>query len=248
MRRFDGLRQSCDRRNRDSLPAGASSSFSGAAMWCARPCAALSKETAVRTAVASATDASDRLTFFAADLTRDEGWDRCPGGLRLRCFTSHRRWAATVSRDPNALVAPSAGRVAEGGFVQRRKRASSAWVMTSGPPPPRDQPHWFGHRQPTKPSGRIRPDRQFDAYRRSKIVAERAALGLHGRQHRPDHIGNHPFPARVFGPLLMRENLGSVQIIDRLLQGRPAGPSTPWILGRGRARPGRSADPRHDGA
>src|SRR5260370_795544 len=40
----------------------------------------LSKETAVRTAVASATDASDRLTFFAADLTRDEGWDAALAG------------------------------------------------------------------------------------------------------------------------------------------------------------------------
>jgi dihydroflavonol-4-reductase len=64
-------------------------------------------------------------------------------------------------------------------------------------------------------------DSQFDAYRRSKILAERAAWDFMA-----ESSGATTFttilPGAVFGPVLMRENLGSVRIIERLLRGSPA--------------------------
>ena len=63
-------------------------------------------------------------------------------------------------------------------------------------------------------------DRQFDAYRRSKILAEHAAWDFMA-----GHTGSTSLttilPGAVFGPVLTKENPGSVQIIHRLLQGRP---------------------------
>ena len=41
----------------------------------------LSKEQAVRDAVATVTDPGDRLGFAVADLTRDEGWDGAVAGV-----------------------------------------------------------------------------------------------------------------------------------------------------------------------
>ena len=64
-------------------------------------------------------------------------------------------------------------------------------------------------------------DRQFDAYRRSKILAERAAWDFMA-----EHAGRTSLttilPGAVFGPVLTKANRGSVQIIQRLLEGRPA--------------------------
>jgi len=64
-------------------------------------------------------------------------------------------------------------------------------------------------------------DLQFDAYRVSKILAERAAWDFMSR-----NAGSTQFtailPGAVFGPILSPQNLGSVQIIQGLLNGRPA--------------------------
>jgi len=64
-------------------------------------------------------------------------------------------------------------------------------------------------------------DRQFDAYRRSKILAERAAWDFMAGH--ADRTGfTTILPGAVFGPVLTKANLGSVQIFQGLLEGRPA--------------------------
>jgi nucleoside-diphosphate-sugar epimerase len=65
-------------------------------------------------------------------------------------------------------------------------------------------------------------DPQFDPYRRSKILAERADW-----EFMAGSAGTTTFstvlPGAVFGPVLTSEKLGSVRIIQGLLHGRPAG-------------------------
>ena len=63
-------------------------------------------------------------------------------------------------------------------------------------------------------------DPQFDAYRVSKILAERAAWDFVGREGK-DAALTTILPGAVFGPVLDAQNLGSVQIIQGLLKGRP---------------------------
>jgi nucleoside-diphosphate-sugar epimerase len=178
----------------------------------------LSKETAVRAAVATAADAGDRLTFFAADLTRDEGWDTALTGCDYVLHVAS-PLGGDVSRNPNALLVP-----ARDGALRVLRAAAKAGVkrvvMTSAAAAARppygsdiisDETIW------ADPA-----DRQFDAYRRSKILAERAAWDFLAGNTGPTSLATI-LPGAVFGPVLMQENLGSVQIIDRLLQGRPAG-------------------------
>ncbi len=63
-------------------------------------------------------------------------------------------------------------------------------------------------------------DPQFDAYRVSKILAERAAWDFMSRAGGRTEFAT-VLPGAVFGPLLMPENFSSVQIIAGLLDGRP---------------------------
>ncbi len=74
-------------------------------------------------------------------------------------------------------------------------------------------------------------DPQFDAYRVSKILAERAAWDFMGREGKTTQLTTI-LPGAVFGPILSAENLGSVQIIDGMLKGKP--PAMPrlgfWVV------------------
>jgi dihydroflavonol-4-reductase len=63
-------------------------------------------------------------------------------------------------------------------------------------------------------------DPQFDGYRVSKILAERAAWDF-VRTEGKESVLTTILPGAVFGPIRDAENLGSVQIIQGMLRGRP---------------------------
>lgn len=176
-----------------------------------------SKETAIRAAIASQTDAGDRLTFFAADLTGDEGWEKAMTGCDyVLHIASPLGTGAEKGRD--SLTAP-----ARDGTLRVLRAATKAGVkrvvMTSATATAR----------PPLSSGRISDetvwadpdDPQFDAYRVSKILAERAAWDFMKTVQGTTELTT-VLPGAVFGPVLTAENRGSVQIIERLVRGRPA--------------------------
>ena len=178
----------------------------------------LSKESAVRSAIASAVDPKRRLTFVRADLTEDEGWDAAAAGCDYVLHVAS-PLGARGARDPNELILP-----ARDGTLRVLRAATRAGVkrvvMTSAAAaarPPRSSDRVADETVWTDTS-----DRTFDPYRLSKILAERAAW---------DFMAGHPgpttfttiLPGAVFGPVLTKESLGSVQVIARLLEGRPPG-------------------------
>jgi len=178
----------------------------------------LSKEPALRAAIASAADSGDRLTVVAADLTKDEGWDAAMAGCDYVLHVASPLGGDT-SRNPDALLAP-----ARDGTLRVLRAATKAGlkrvVMTSAAATARprhgtgavsDETIWA---DPTDP--------QFDAYRRSKILAERAAWEFMAGTTGPTTLTT-VLPGAVFGPVLTKEKLGSVRIIQGLLGGRPAG-------------------------
>ena len=177
----------------------------------------LSKEPAVRAAVASSAGATDRLTFFAADLTADAGWDDAMAGCDYVLHVASPLGGDT-SGDSDALIIP-----ARDGTLRVLRAAVKAGVrrvvMTSAAAAARP-PH-SADRISDETVWADPADRQFDAYRRSKILAERAAWDFMA-----EHAGRTSLttilPGAVFGPVLTKANLGSVQIIQRLLEGRPA--------------------------
>ena len=177
----------------------------------------LSKEPAVRAAIASAGASADRLTFFAADLTKDEGWDAAMTGCDYVLHVASPLGGGAAG-DRNALIAPARDgtlRVLRAAVKARVRRV----VMTSAAAtarPPLDSDRVSDETVWADPD-----DSQFDAYRVSKILAERAAWDFMSTA-----TGSTQFttilPGAVFGPILAAQNLGSVQIIQDLLQGRPA--------------------------
>jgi nucleoside-diphosphate-sugar epimerase len=186
-----------------------------------------SKEQRVRAAVADAKAATDRLGFATADLNRDEGWDAAVAGCQYVLHVASPLGGGTPG-DRDALIAP-----ARDGTLRVLRAAAKAGVkrvvMTSAaaaarPPLTTDQMSdetvWSDPDDP-----------QFDAYRVSKILAERAAWDF-----MKSAGGTTQFttilPGAVFGPILTAENLGSVQIIQGMLNGKP--PALPrlgfWIV------------------
>src|SRR5471030_1820168 len=172
----------------------------------------LSKEAAVRAAVRTATASTDRLTFAVADLTADEGWDAAVTGCN---YVLHVASPLGGTGDPGALIAP-----AREGTLRVLRAATNAGVkrvvMTSAAAAAR--PPLGSDRVSDETIWANPAERRFDAYRRSKILAERAAWDFMTNQAGAMTLTTI-LPGAVFGPVLAKENLGSVQIIQRLLQG-----------------------------
>ncbi|HEX4294309.1 MAG TPA: NAD-dependent epimerase/dehydratase family protein [Rhizomicrobium sp.] len=132
----------------------------------------LSREPAVRAAVAPASDATGRLSFRAADLTKDDGWDEAVAGCD---HVLHVASPLGTAGDPDAFVAP-----ARDGTLRVLAAATRAGVkrvvVTSAAAAARPRKGISDEMIWADPS-----DPQFDAYRRSMILAERAAWDFKAR-------------------------------------------------------------------
>jgi dihydroflavonol-4-reductase len=176
----------------------------------------MSKAAAVQAAVATVTDSKDRLTVIAADLTSDDGWDAAMAGCD---YVLHVASPLGVSTDPNDLILPALDgslRILRAAVKAGVKRV----VMTSAAAAAR--PPYGSERVSDETIWADPDDPQFDAYRKSKILSERAAWDFMHANAGQTSLTTI-LPSAVFGPVLTKENLGSVQIIQRLLDGRPAG-------------------------
>ena len=179
----------------------------------------LAKESSARATIASVIDPVDKLSFFAADLTRDDGWDAaimgCDYVLHVASPMGH-----VAAIDPDALIVPARDgalrvlRAATRAGVERVVMTSSAVAcrpLLNSADSVSDETVW------TDPE-----DRNLDPYRLSKTLAERAAWDLMAHQSGPTTLTTI-LPSCVLGPVLTAENLGSVQIIQRLLNGSMPG-------------------------
>jgi nucleoside-diphosphate-sugar epimerase len=185
-----------------------------------------SKESEVRAAVAAETGNTDRLAFVVADLTDDRGWDNAMNSCDYVLHVAS-PLGDGASGSPDSLIAP-----ARDGTLRVLRAATKAGVkrvvMTSAAAAARtpksseavsDETVWADADDP-----------RFDAYRRSKILAERAAWDFMWKNGPTEFTTI--LPGAVFGPTLLRGNRGSVQVIAGLLHGRP--PALPrlgfWIV------------------
>jgi nucleoside-diphosphate-sugar epimerase len=175
----------------------------------------LSKESSLRASIASVIDPGDRLTVYAADLTQEAGWDVAVAGCDYVLHVAS-PLGADFPKDPNVLIVPAREgalrvlRAATKAGVKRVVLTSSGAASSLAPNDPdgvSDETLW------SDPEAK-----NLTAYRKSKIIAERAAWDF-----MKDHAGTTNLttilPALVLGPVLTAEGLGSVQIVQRLLNG-----------------------------
>jgi dihydroflavonol-4-reductase len=158
----------------------------------------------------------DRVAVVVADLTADAGWAEAVGGCAyVLHVASPLGGEVGAGSDADALVAPAREgalrvlRAAVQAGVKRVVLTSSCGAAT---------PAVMGVDTVSAEEVWSDAERQ-DPYRRSKTLAERAAwefMGAEGGAMQMTAV----LPSGVFGPVLSKEGLGSVQFIQRMVDGR----------------------------
>jgi nucleoside-diphosphate-sugar epimerase len=161
--------------------------------------------------------AGARLEFAIADLTSDGGWvDAMAGVDAVLHVASPLGHAGTSEAELIEAAKDGTLRVLRAAVEARVPRV----VMTSSgaaATPPEGSEGEFDESLWTNPA-----QRDLDAYRRSKALAERAAWDFINTQTGTSLTTI--LPGAIFGPLLSAETVGSVGIIARMLRGMPGVP------------------------
>lgn len=187
------------------------------------------REQSVRAAVATAPGAvpewQERLSFAVVDLDKDDGWveavQDCIYVLHIAspltgAETGDTETLIKTARDGSMRVLEAA----RAAGVRRVVVTSSGAVATPDDPSAvADETVWTNLASP-----------KLNGYRLSKIHAERAVWEFAESakaKGSPIEVVT-VLPTAIFGPVLQTDNLGSVQFIQRTLQGNP--PATPKVI------------------
>lgn len=180
----------------------------------------LSREAGVRAMLNDAgAPATAPLSFFEADLERDEGWREAIDGCNFVVHVASPMPAAAPDHE-DELIRPARDgvlrvlRAARDGSVRRVVLTSSCGAIYYGHPPqtaPFDETSWTNL------------DGEMSAYVRSKAIAERAAwefIAAEGGALELSAVN----PTGIFGPVLGRDASSSIDLVTRLMKGMPGCP------------------------
>jgi nucleoside-diphosphate-sugar epimerase len=177
------------------------------------------REGQVRQAIGSVVDAQNRLSFYEADLMSDKGWDEATGGCDYVLHVAS-PLGVQEPKDPNVLITPAregAKRAINAAIKAGVKRV----VMTSSVAathPSSDANDYVADEavwtDPTAPGE--------SAYGQSKTYAERAAWELIRSSGGATTLATVN-PALVLGPVLSGDFSESVQVVQRLMNGKVPG-------------------------
>ncbi|MDQ7904421.1 NAD-dependent epimerase/dehydratase family protein [Phytohabitans sp. ZYX-F-186] len=175
------------------------------------------RDPAKESAVRAAAGGREGLSFAVADLTRHEDWDAAVAGCDYVLHVASPLGGDGRGTD-ESLVAPArdgALRVlaaaARAGVKRVVMTSSTAAATPSDGRGVSDETVWT---DPTGPG--------LTPYRRSKLLAERAAWDFMAAQAGAGGTTlTTILPVAIFGPVLSRGNASSVDIVGRLLAGRP---------------------------
>ncbi len=191
----------------------------------------LAKEAAVRASLSKITDPGNRLSFYAANLTSDDGWDAAVEGCDYVLHVASPLGVADP-KDPNDLIVPAreGAKRAVGAAIKAGvkrvvltssvaatyKGATHRGTMAEGKADPTgdwtsDETVW------TDPSAP-----KVSVYAQSKTLAERAAWELIHASSTGTTLATVN-PALVLGPVTSGDFSESVQVVERLLSGRVPG-------------------------
>jgi nucleoside-diphosphate-sugar epimerase len=179
----------------------------------------LGREAGVRAAFATVVDPGDRLSFHAANLTDDAGWEVAARGCDYVLHVAS-PLGVPEPKDPNDLIIPArdgALRALKAAIKAKVKRVvmTSSVAATAGP---FDAPDGtFDETQWTDAS-----DVRIGGYARSKTIAERAAWDLMETSGGATSLTTVN-PALVLGPVFSGDFSDSVQVVQRLLSGQIPG-------------------------
>jgi dihydroflavonol-4-reductase len=180
----------------------------------------LAREGEVRARVGSQLDAGDRLSFSAADLGGDDGWEQAVDGCDYVLHVAS-PFPPARPKDPDELIVPAREgtlrvlRAALEAGVERVVVTSSVAAVRGGvtsSPAPLTEADWTdGDNSALQP------------YTRSKTLAERAAWDLVAERSEAAKLAVVN-PGAILGPVLGDERSTSLALVERLLKGMPGTP------------------------
>jgi nucleoside-diphosphate-sugar epimerase len=179
----------------------------------------LKSEAPVRAVIDALGHAHNALSFHAANLTDDAGWDEAVAGCDYVLHVAS-PLAVAEPKDPDTIIGPArdgALRVLGAAIKADVKRV----VMTSSA-----SATSLGHNAPDGVASEANwsdgEDVRIGAYARSKTIAERAAWDLVGAAGGATTLTTIN-PTLVLGPVLSRDFSESIQVVERLMSGRIPG-------------------------
>jgi dihydroflavonol-4-reductase len=179
----------------------------------------VAREGAVRSAIGRIVDAQNRLSFYAANLTSDAGWDIATDGCEYVLHVAS-PLGVIEPKNPDELIVPAregakrAIKAAIKAGVRRVVMTSSVSATsksTSSGDSVSDETVWTDLK-----------DSKISAYTQSKTIAERAAWDLIASSGGQTTLATVN-PTLVLGPVLGRDFSDSVQVVQRLLSGKVPG-------------------------
>jgi dihydroflavonol-4-reductase len=161
----------------------------------------------------------DRLSFFEADLERDEGWAQAAGGCEYVMHVASPMAPVAPKSEDEVIVPARDGalrvlRAARDAQVRRVVFTSTCGAIYYGHPlraAPFDETSWTNL------------DGEMSAYVKSKAIAERAVwdfMAAEGGSLELTAIN----PAGIFGPALGPDYSASLDLVKRLMNGMPGCP------------------------
>jgi len=158
-------------------------------------------------------DASDRLSFFAADLLSDEGWSSAVEGAEFVVHAASpmpiREYKGTDLITPAREGTLRVLRAAATAGVRRAVVTSSTAAATGRPgSAPVDETMWTDVSQDG-----------VSEYTRAKTLAERAAWDFIDAQSHSSMTLTTILPASIQGPVALPSVSGSVEMVFRMLKG-----------------------------
>jgi dihydroflavonol-4-reductase len=179
----------------------------------------LGREAEVRARVGSQVNPGDRLTFFAADLNGDDGWEEAVQGCDYVLHVAS-PFPLAQPKDPGELIVP-----AREGTLRVLRAALDAGVgrivVTSSVAAVRGS---VDHSSaPLTEESWTDPDGDITPYTRSKTIAERAAWDLVKERGESEKLAVVN-PGAILGPVLGDDMSPSLELVNRLLKGMPGAP------------------------
>ncbi|WP_040205870.1 SDR family oxidoreductase [Neobacillus jeddahensis] len=178
------------------------------------------KEKNVRNTLFNSGIDTDSLSFYVADLTSDEGWKDAVIGVD---YVLHIASPLSTGNheDLDSYVGP-----ARDGAIRVLREATHAGVervvMTSSlaaaTPDISNNDQHINELLWTDPN-----DKNLNAYRKSKAIAEKAAWDFMKEQNSKTTTLTTILPGAIFGPNLSSTVTSSIEVIQRLLQGKGIG-------------------------
>ncbi len=183
----------------------------------------LKKQNDVRAAVTRQVDPEDRLSFVAADLMSDEGWNDALAGCEYAVHVaSPMGQGAPKGTDLAGPAREGTLRVLKAAAANgvRRVVCTSSTIASQPPPSPAGgQPR--GDESMWTDTGR----NGTGEYARSKVLAERAAWEFIEKDTSGMTLAT-VLPGMILGPVMTKSVSGSLEIVSRLLNGKaPALPN-----------------------